>query len=311
MVNSRKNTKKYFLEKFYKLKFEKINFIPTNTLNARMMVREYNQYYSHYIFSKILEFLNFKKKNIIEINSNKSHVNKELNSSKKEEKVYGVFSKCLNKNILFYKSSIDRKIILSFFKKFFFINYPLKKKSFNFPKKYNVDNTRDKFFKKLNSTRKFSKIEKFLIEFSYNSLPMAFLENFSKINKVASNINWPKKPNFILTSYGHYNDEIFKSYCAHQEKKGSKLFVFQHGAGGIFSDKEFFALRSDLNTSNSFLSWGSNKKENIKPFFYTKKVFKEKKFSFSKKKENISIIISIKRNSHFSTKRIFNKRQYK
>ena len=54
--------KKYFLEKFYKLKFEKINFIPTNTLNARMMVREYNQYYSHYIFSKILEFLNFKKK---------------------------------------------------------------------------------------------------------------------------------------------------------------------------------------------------------------------------------------------------------
>ena len=83
--------KKYFLEKFYKLKFEKINFIPTNTLNARMMVREYNQYYSHYIFSKILEFLNFKKKNIIEINSNKSHVNKELNSSKKEEKVYEFF----------------------------------------------------------------------------------------------------------------------------------------------------------------------------------------------------------------------------
>ena len=62
-----------------------------------------------------------------------------------------------------------------------------------------------------------------------------------------------------------------------KKKKGSKLFVFQHGAGGIFSDKEFFALRSDLNTSNSFLSWGSNKKENIKPFFYTKKVFKEKK----------------------------------
>ena len=55
------------------------------------MVREYNQYYSHYIFSKGIRILNFKKKNIIEINSNKSHVNKELNSSKKEEKVYEFF----------------------------------------------------------------------------------------------------------------------------------------------------------------------------------------------------------------------------
>ena len=105
---------------------------------------------------------------------------------------------------------------------------------------------------------------------------MAFLENFSKINKVASNINWPKKPNFILTSYGHYNDEIFKSYCAHQEKKGSKLFVFQHGAGGIFSDKEFFALRSDLNTSNSFLSWEVIKKKISNRFFTLKKFSKKK-----------------------------------
>ena len=68
---------------------------------------------------------------------------------------------------------------------------------------------------------------------------MAFLENFSKINKVASNINWPKKPNFILTSYGHYNDEIFKSYCAHQEKKEVNYSFFNTVLGEYFLIKNF------------------------------------------------------------------------
>lgn len=284
--------KNYFLEKFYKLKFGNINFIPTNTLNARMMVREFNQYYSHYIFSNILEFSNYKKKNIIEIDLQKSHVNKELNSSKIEENVYGVFSKCLKQNILFYKSSLDRKIIESFFKHFLFINYPLKIRSFNFSQKHDL-NMRDRFFEKLNSIGKVSNIEKFLIEFSYNTFPMAFLENFSEIKRVASKINWPKKPNYIFTSYGHYNDEIFKNYCAQKVHSGCKLFIFQHGAGGIFSDKEFFAIRSDLDIANRYLGWGTNKKKNIKPFFYTKKVLTEKKYNFSKKKKILILLYQL------------------
>ena len=121
--------KNYKLSIFYKLNLKDDIFIPENTVHYRMMPRAYHQYYSHFLFSKIIEFMKLNKKKTISINCNLTQVKKELEKSKEEEFVYGMFSKSLSKNIFLYKSSLDRKIALSLFKKYLFINYPFKKKN--------------------------------------------------------------------------------------------------------------------------------------------------------------------------------------
>ena len=44
-----------------------------------------------------------------------------------------------------------------------------------------------------------------------------------------------KNPDYILTTYGHYYDELFKIYCAKNLMK-IQSFLFFNGDGGIYAD---------------------------------------------------------------------------
>ena len=84
----------------------------------------------------------------------------------------------------------------------------------------------------------------FLIKHMYHSMPKIFLENYGALHNCYLTLNWPKQPEFILTTYGHYYDEIFKIYCANKIIKKTKLFIFQHGDGGYFADDDFYYIGS-------------------------------------------------------------------
>ena len=92
-------------------------------------------------------------------------------------------------------------------------------------------------------------------------------------------------------------DEV--DFPAQKIMNGTKIYVFQHGAGGIFKDRDFFGLRSDLNAADKILSWGKNIKENSKPFFYSKQILSEKNFYFNKKNKILFLLYQLNENVIF------------
>ena len=138
-----------------------------------------------------------------------------------------------------------------------------------FNKNFNDKNLRKDFFNLFKNSKK--GFEDFLIKQMYHSMPKIFLENYAALHNCYLTLNWPKQPEFILTTYGHYYDEIFKIYCANKIIKKTKLFIFQHGDGGYAADDDFYGIGWDKKFCNKLFVWGKNPKKGYKAFFYTKK----------------------------------------
>ena len=149
----------------------------------------------------------------------------------------------------------DKKIKLYLFKKdkYIFYNRGNKNNSFLVSK-----NLRDKisFFENKSFKNK-DNFNKFLFSILKLSLPRIFLEDFSKLKSISNNLNWPKKPNYILTSYGNENDDLFNSYVMQAKKNNTKtkLCILQHGYGCIFSNEDFIVYYLNKKISDIFLTW--------------------------------------------------------
>ena len=131
---------------------------------------------------------------------------------------------------------------------------------FNFFVKNFKLNSNNKFeelrsdFTKLFSRQK-DNLENFMIQNIYLGFPKIFLENYKFLEESYSNLRWPKKPDFILTTYGHYYDELFKIYCGKNIIQKTKLFIFQHGDGGIFTDDDFYNTGWDKKICDKLFVW--------------------------------------------------------
>ena len=283
--------KKYKIDTVYQLNFKDRDFIPENSLQFHSVARAHNQYYSHWTFFKILKFQKSLKISTKEINLKKFfNLKKVLSGFNSDLYYFKVFNKSLRNRIFFYDLTFDKKFKLELMKNNYFINYLYDKKKINFKKIKNAENIRFVFFKNIKKTE--CNFQNFLNIHMKNCLPKVFLENYSHLDRVYRKLNWPKDPKFILTTYGQYYDEVFKIYCANKIIKNSKLFIFQHGYGGIFADNDFYGLNYDLNICDKFFTWGDNDKLGSFPFFYTKKhIYKNLKYEFSPKKKNIAYVI--------------------
>ena len=104
-------------------------------------------------------------------------------------------------------------------------------------------------------------------------MPKAFLENFDQLQKIIDTLNWPKTPKVIMTSYSHYNDEVFKLYAAQKIGNGTKLVFLQHGHQG---HHELCGTYYEKRLCDNYLSWGNktNDKKTI-PLFITTNIGKK------------------------------------
>ena len=144
-------------------------------------------------------------------------------------------------------------------------------------------------FKKL---FKFKNRKNNMLAFMYNLLPNVFpgiyLEHYKNLDEISYKNNWPKNPKLILSSFGHYVDEIFKFYLSRSVSQGSKYLIFQHGAAGMYKNHigQFFEER----ICDYYFTWGWKKSKKNIPFSFTKKncINKEKQIL---KKKNILILI--------------------
>ena len=67
--------------------------------------------------------------------------------------------------------------------------------------------------------------------------PRIFLDKFYLLKNISGKLNWPNEPKKIVSSYAHFDDEVFKSYVSNlMSKKKSTYSIIQHGAGGFIKN---------------------------------------------------------------------------
>ena len=193
------------------------------------------------------------------------------------------------KKIFFYRFFIPLKIKLKLILNNLIIAFRISKE-----KKIIIlknENKRDGFYKYNKEKDKFLN---FLNYFLIYNFPKIYLENFESLENQYTKVNWPKKPDYIVTTHGHYYDEVFKYYTARKQKKGSKFLVAQHGSGGFYFDDNYFNVYHDNRISDRYLTWGWNKNKKTYPLFLTTVQGKrEKEFSFSPKKKILLILYEL------------------
>ena len=196
--------------------FLKIRFI------IIIIYKNVNGFWSHLIFRKIMNY-RLNKLNEIKLSTKKSikyFSDANFNNFNVIDKNIINFS--LFKKIVLFKLSFDKKIIFHLKIKNFFFNIFFK--NFTTKLKFKSNNLRYEFCS-LFSTQN-DNFENFLIKSIHLAFPKIFLENYEFLERSYLNLKWPKNPDYILTTYGHYYDELFKIYCAKKLNKKFKAFYF-------------------------------------------------------------------------------------
>ncbi len=260
--------KKFKIDNFYCLKINDKEFIPENTWHHNILHKGKNGLWAHIMFRRIFKY---KLKNFREVSLNLKNVQFKKQKEKKIFKTYNIKSFLnffLLKKIFLYETSFDNKLKFFIYLRNFCTNFCTKQKLVPLPlKSINLRSNFVKLFKTKNNN-----LESFIKKNIEISFPKIFLENYNSLENFYSNLNWPKNPRYIFTSYGHFYDEIFKIYCSKNIIKDTKLFLFQHGESGIFKDVLDNVIGWNK-ISDKFFVWGNNQKSNFEKFYFTKKFF--------------------------------------
>ena len=217
------------------------------------------------------EIILFKKiKNLHLIPTNKIN-NDEFIKRKKLNLSYSKYMRLnkINRKLFLYNLDLSQKEKIELLLKN--AQFPVLPKNKNYIISPEINDFERLRFKKL---FKFKYEKKNMLRFMYDFLPNIFpsiyLENYKNIDKISYKNNWPKNPKFILSSYGHYIDEIFKFYLSRSVSQGSKYMIFQHGAAGMYKNHmgQFFEER----ICDYYFTWGWKKSKKNIPFCVTKKI---------------------------------------
>ncbi len=223
---------------------------------------ESDNYYNQFLFQKIINFLD-KKKNIKIVYDTKYEFLKKKKKIEKKSNLFNfLFSKIARSKKYFCDLSIGirKYIILSILLK----DFPFKDKK-TFSKNNNdilynemsVLNIKKR--KKINATiTPNSGFENFFLDFLYLQIPIAFLEDFKKINNyLESKVTF--RPKCIISDMKYATNTIFKFWLANSQLNGTKIIISDHGGSygllnGEFineqiSDKSLRYFRSNFDNS--------------------------------------------------------------
>ena len=261
-----KINKKYNIQNLVVLSSSLKKNIPINTLDAHLMHRGSDEW-NELTFYQIINYQNKNKLKNIEIKSFQKSLMKKNNIIKYPK--FSIFNN--TKKLFFYAVEMNK-----------FIKFKIRKKNnfftLNFFSNENllINNNilmREKFNKLFIKNKK-KTFKNFLIKNLKDNLPKIFLENFHDLEKIYLKSKWPDKPEYILTSYGQYYDELFKYFIAKKKEvyKKTKLLILQHGSSNFYLCNDFYSIYDDRRVSDKYLSWGKIKfgQRNNTTFFYPK-----------------------------------------
>ena len=250
--------------------------ISTNTREFMNLASELK--WNHLTYTKIINYLNAKKKiniNIFEkkYNNEEFYYNYKVGFKHKFKtsliKIYlKFFKKIIKKNkIVFYKTYLG---LMNEFK----INLKYKQ----LPSFFLSERIEKKIDRKIrkNSNLNFKPnnlFEQFILEDIFQSMPSEFLENYKEIDKYLESNILPENPDLILSTRSLATDNIFVRYVAKKKEEGSKFIYAQHG--GAYGHINFsWAEDHEIKISDTYLTWGWNKNDNkkVKPFYLIKDI---------------------------------------
>lgn len=238
---------KWKVAKFLKIKDKK--FKVEDFVSENLIVNEdhlnFNRnccddYYNFYFLKKIFRFIGLK--NVIFIK--RKPIN-EYDSKKKKNfiniKLISIYVKNFIYKILFSYFIKNSKIYFDNFlfprKKFYILCFklkifPLLNHNFILPRKLHNKNIydvklRDKLKNYLTKFKNKDFFFRFVLSDISSSIPMSYLENYTKNRSLIKNFSKIKKN--IITGSSLFYDDIFKTYLAETINNGSKLIFTDHG----------------------------------------------------------------------------------
>lgn len=135
-----------------------------------------------------------------------------------------------------------------------------------FPQVKHVDSKADMGLRaKISLSVKNGDFEELLAEIIGVQIPMAYLEGYMQIKKLALQA-YPAKAKVIMTANAHYANEDFKFWTANMVEQGARLLGVQYG--GAYGSALFAAQEEhERKVSDVYYTWGwiSNKTDKVKP----------------------------------------------
>ena len=278
IIRSIRNKNKSISTKVFRYKIK--NFVPKNSFEfGRSII--YSEDWNHWIFSKIIKYTGTIQYRFI----NKSEINPKVPYAKKN------FKDKLNNHFLnfpFSRFSSNKIFTQSlYFSKELRFKFDLLYRQFGYEEK-NIDldfssqvdfDKRDIFLKLINGKDSFVKFAYGLVKYH---LPKIFFEDYKEKIKSINKSKLPEKPKIVATAVEHNYDDPFKLYIAQKVLKGSKFYIFQHGASyGIskFNSAEKYEARF----SDKLFTWGWKNSKKTSPLFVqqvaNKKIVKKRNAS--------------------------------
>ena len=272
--------------------YKKIDYINSNYLikyaevakfkNKSYYFKDYNDFvyssltdeFNNQIYEDLLKYFeNIKIKYFIANKKNKQIRNKFSNFIAEFLNFLSKFSNLfLNRNFFFHEPYFN--VILNSLLEIRLGQFPSFYKSPSFKDVMLNKNFREK---KLNYHHdKFINILNNLI-FKY--IPVSYLENFTKYQKEAQIIKWPKNPKIIFSSNSFIHDDFFKIWLVNKKENfNSKFISGQHG-GSFFITKFHSYEHHQKKISDQVLTWGYKNENIYKPMFNFKTAMKDIKFN--------------------------------
>ena len=258
---------KYEIKSLLNLNYSKKKIIPLDTNDAHEIFLRDNRW-NELIFNEIINYQNKKINNFYK-KSFKQFTNKE----KKLKIDFPIYATTKNvRKIYIYRSCLNKILLLKIRQKY-------KCLYFNFFKTKEIENVSNNFRKELSkliSKKKklvLKNFKNFLLSKLVDNVPKIFIENFEQLEREYKKSKWPENPKYILTSYGHFYDELFKYFVADKTENYKKInfFILQHGYANMFLNNSFYLNFYDSRISSGLITWGGKKNNKyLKPFFYPK-----------------------------------------
>jgi len=244
-----------------KNKFDKITVL---NLNKDFLITKdfkhfisimHNHSWNNVIFKEILNELN--------INYKLTEVEKTANTKKlKKNKIKVFLNKSLdnflklfnkNSNLLLYKSNFGHNSLI----KIFLLTGILSRNYFEFENdliKNNEKKNRKEIHIKFSPSNSF---ERFLNRILFSLMPMSHVENFGNYLKKVKKVDL--NPKVIFTTFGHFDEDFFKTWVAEKVLENKKFIICSHG--GWVEQIQSFDFHKKI--ADKYIIWQKNNSKNV------------------------------------------------
>ena len=235
-----------------RLAFTEQDFDEVHCLNLNqdlMVPKDYNRFdtlwtddhWNHHLFTEIIRYHyadqlsihNLDQDNDIDINSRSTLIKKAESTRSRTlrflDKCFGLLQR--HYKVVFVESFFDRRSLLTMCLKL----KQLPRRHYEFFQSINYPKVNQDRYHRSIDVQPTTDFEEFFQQHVFSQIPIAYLEGYAELNRVAASIK--TTGDVIFTANAHLDNDLFNCWAGDQVEQGKTLVVSQHGG----------AMRSHIN----------------------------------------------------------------